>query len=379
MLTNFTCAAARCDVQGHHSGASAASCLREDPGVVGAQLHDGCVDEKRVRHHTVQKALIRGFADRDRVCMRRRGRSDDALVSVDDATVARHFYSYREDGEWRDDLEVWIAAEVESPMAPLLSQVRNGVPPATREEKLVTRRYVALCALRTPAARRLIKAIDAQISPLIALDEAVARGAISTEGMSDGEFGYWLRVAGEAYRDAVDRDISEGERQKSLLRTILRELDPLADRMADYHWTVRTGRNPFHPLLLGDRGVLVPQPGKGFMGLIPDGQSVFLPLSSDAVLVGSRRPAGTRLTAHAAAKINDLTLRTAESAVFTHPDRGWPTGFQFGPEAPALARGRISRSVAGPHPLVPERDTDPSDLVDLFARLGLDQKHPGRS
>lgn len=65
--------------------------------------------------------------------------------------------------------------------------------------------------------------IDAQIAPLIALDEALTRTGISAEHMSDIEFHRWLRVAGDAYRAAADKYIPEEERRKSLLRTIIRE------------------------------------------------------------------------------------------------------------------------------------------------------------
>lgn len=106
------------------------------------------------RHHTVQAAYLRGFAEKNRL---RRSPlvGSPATVSVSKATVVQNFYSTVDpDGSLDDSYERYLGAEFEGPfsraLVDLLSERPGSVPDHIRSP---IARWVALQLLRTPTFR----------------------------------------------------------------------------------------------------------------------------------------------------------------------------------------------------------------------------------
>jgi hypothetical protein len=125
--------------------------------------------------------------------------------------------------------------------------------------------------------------------------------------------------------------------------------------LSTYAWSVARTEEP--ALLIGDAPVLaLDGRTRGWHGLVPKGAAVFLPLSSQAVLVGEPHVfKGSSCPSGIAAAVKTLTVREAYQYVFRHPEMVWPVELCLGTQPPSLPRPSLTvrRSDPGQAPTFP--------------------------
>ncbi|WP_158068436.1 DUF4238 domain-containing protein [Serinicoccus sp. CNJ-927] len=280
----------------------------------------------RKAHHTVPRALLRGFADGDKVLCRRRGKRDFEQ-SVDRASVVRHFYSVLDDaGDRNDDVEVWLSQEIEDPFHALLPSLAAGEQPPAGSGQVIAR-YVAALAVRSAEA----EAMQRDVTPALGGSSVLARwAAMNDVKVADLPEGRSLDLRDQAER--LFHDYFGEPSKASLLRVALWVYDQAACRLKHYEWAVVTVDED---LVLADAPVVaIAHQGLGWKGLVPHGCSIFLPLAPRLLLVGTSplfvQPRYGVTTPPRV--INLLAVRDAHSTVFRHPRTPWPHDLSLAPE-----------------------------------------------
>lgn len=310
--------------------------------------------------------------------MHRRG-PDDSVTSymapVNDATVVNHFYSFQEDsGEWNPGVEQWIEAWGEGPMSPLLKKMRaTGVAPRGGQDRATFARYVALCLVRTPRRRAMVRAFQRQVAPATIAEEVERLAGVPWHQMTPAQHRRWAPVAVRTHTATRRWWADHGTGRREDLRIMITVAHSLQECLQDYHWVVARGSSPRHRLVLGDSIVAVPQPKGRFRGLLPPQAPVFLPLSPDQVLIGTfGRPHPARVTAHRLAQINRISCQQAQDLVITRPGDDWPAGLRFSGDTPSPPNLTDLPSRLPP----PEPEQTSPQLLELFHRLGLSDTPP---
>jgi len=117
------------------------------------------------RHHTVPQFYLRGFTDGDRLATVRLPGEQRFVQSVNDASVAKNFYSVEGHEDGADVLEKALS-EVEGATAKVLKRIEQGAWPLTTEERMTLGYFIALQATRVPVQRRTMDHVARQMMRL---------------------------------------------------------------------------------------------------------------------------------------------------------------------------------------------------------------------
>lgn len=268
--------------------------------------------------------------------------------------MVSQFYSnpVPEPGEDGQEVEKFLADNVEGPAAAVLQAVRAGRWPLAQDEETVLIRLLAHQLARSQAFRKLGKHVEDHLLPLIT-------GLEITKHMDEG----------------TDQLLSPGERKRIMERVrrnppaIEKLLDPRRDlrqqlRMADRteqtlaNWQMILLRANRPLLLLADSGVVVRRPGGSFSPyppVLPDDAEVLAPLAPHLLLILTQRPDrhdDRQLTPKKAGKVNRGALALCHDAVYRQPGHRWPKGATLLSEPPSLLSPSITISPAA------EEDTE---------------------
>lgn len=324
---------------------------------------------RRKRHHTVTRALLAGFAEDGRVIGRRRRiGSGEFLLSISDATVESDFYASKTQ-ETDDTVEDWLGTAVEAEFAALLPGFRDGMQPSTLMGNSVAR-FVAVSVLRTRTARSYMGQIDRPIAGTIVLSMLASVHDWSIAEMSADQVSRLRHLCQQIWESSPSRL----ETLASQLRSMIRESNRIENRLRSYAWAVLTA--PESSLLIGDAPVVaLGDQNQGWKGMIPDGTTVFLPLSPRAVLMGSPEPCKRLLMTEELVKIvNGFTMREAYDVVMRHPATPWPPGLALGESSPRLPEPSftVRRSDPNKAPTYPctYRAINDAPMVALLKNLG---------
>lgn len=294
---------------------------------------------RRKRHHTVTLALLHGFSKRKQVVTRPRSKPE-FTQSVTNATVVADFYSFDNKGAPDDAVEDWLTTVVEDGFThELLPEMRDGRQPTAQEYPAIAR-FLAAAATRTRTARSYMDQIDHHTAGTTVLATIAPQLGWDLTEMSTREVARLRDHCQKAWLSLPPRT----DHAASRLRTVVRQSRSIEGRLLKYAWSVAMSDEP--SLLIGDAPVLALDGNpSGWRGLVPDGATVFMPLSPHAVLVGephvfSASASVTKLFA----TVNALTAREAFADVFRHPAMTWPAAVRLGSNPPLLPTPSISFS-----------------------------------
>lgn len=292
------------------------------------------------RQHTVAQMLLQGFADeRGHLIESQRG-GREHRTNVKNASVISNFYTTRlENGHASTVVEDWLADEVEGPAVGPIVAARHGRPIEAHHVEALAK-FVISSLLRTRTVQDQLIQIGDTVGPLLLLQRATAATDESHRLKDPQQREQLLRIAESAY----ERIRPTTNNPNAQLRVILRKIDELTPRLVQWRWDVHTGGSA--SLILGDAPVsaLGRDDREGWNGIIPDGTALVLPVSPNALIVGTApsasaltRSAGVApLTPELVNAANHLTVSGASRSVFRHPGTRFPYGIEFGPNAPAL-------------------------------------------
>jgi hypothetical protein len=135
----------------------------------------------------------------------------------------------------------------------------------------------------------------------------------------------------------------------SLLRTFLREFVKTKETMTAWRWSVAVSPEPL--LIISDAPVATLNLEPGWHGILPPGSPACMPLSPRHLLVGEPNPLGphlTVLTTELARMVNERVTAEAHNAIYTTPERPWPSYLHLGPTPPTLPPANITWSDGDP-------------------------------
>jgi len=291
---------------------------------------------RRKRHHTVTRMLLEGFSERGHVTTHvREGR--EFGQSIHNATVVADFYSFDNTDGPDDAVEGWLADVVEGDFHGLLPALRRGEQPTSDTQPAIAR-FVATAVVRTRTARSYLDQIEHHtIGSTVLMKVAPSLGWKLGE-MSTAEVRHLRDMCQRAYESLPRRP----DHAASNLRVVVRESRRIEGALLQYVWSVATTSEV--AFLLGDAPVLaLSGHASGWHGLVPNGATVFLPLSPQAVLLGQPHVFGRSFSAdRLVTTVNALTVREAYEAVFRHPWMPWPSGVLLGPHPPRLPEPSLS-------------------------------------
>lgn len=315
---------------------------------------------RRKRHHTVSKALLKGFANHHgQVTMWRRDGASHRQA-IGDASVVTDFYAFDNDDQLDDAVEQWLGDATETEFAKLLPDLRNGAQPQAVSRDCIAH-YVATAVTRTRTARSYMDQIDHQLQGIMVMMALARRQGWKLTALSRSE---QLSLRARC-SDAWDALGPVHGRDASLLRTLVRHSQQARDDLARYSWSVSTSPHPV--FLIGDAPVVtISGQASGWRGLLPKGCVVCLPLSPTSVLVG--QPSAfhrSDAVGDLPSVLNQRTSQEAYHAVFSHPDMPWPADLPYLRSAPPrLPEPTISmsRSQEGVRPTFPAEYPEITDL-----------------
>lgn len=303
--------------------------------------------------------------------LRRRRDGREKPAPIRSATVVRDFYSFVDiNGKPNDEIESWMAKEVEGPAMTALRAVRDGVSPK-RESIIVLARFMAISLLRTRTVRSYSAQVDAHTRPLFILTHALRRSGLNFSQVGEDAFLRAWRAAVE-----VSRSMSMDEEwdQRSVLRTMLRKVDEFSTILVDWNWSVEESLTD--QLLTGDSPVatLTAEEVEGWAGLLPSGSSVALPVSPRRLLLASPNPlfGGGTMSDELVRRVNREIVRHAYEAVYRHPATDWPSHIRLSPARPELPSPQITLQEAreGVSPTFPFTYPTPVDSqIDRLLEL----------
>ena len=318
------------------------------------------------------KGYLAGFADDQKMVMRRRRDGREKRASIKSATVVRDFYSFvGVDGHPNDEIETWMASEVEGPAMEALVAARSGAPPRGRAIETLAR-FVAISLLRTRTVRSYAAQADAHTRPLLVLTHALGRtGQRLTDLSPDALDRAWAAAVEVANKMSFDATFVE----QSPLRTMLRKADEFSSTLRDWNWSLEQAAEG--GLLTGDSPVatLANPDSKGWAGLLPPHSSVAMPVSPYYLLLASPNPLiGTNAPSSGLTeRVNGEIVRHAFDAVYRHPSTTWPKNLTLSSQRPTLPPPTITlrNSEPGSTPTFPATYPTPTDteiarLLDLL-------------
>lgn len=312
---------------------------------------------RQKRHHTVTHALLKGFSEREQVLTRDR-KGMEFRQSTKNATVVADFYSFENDGSQDDAVEEWLAIEVENEFTKLLPGLREGEHP-TVEMRPVIARFLATAVVRTRTARSYMDQIDQHTAGSIILHKLAEDLGWDLAKMTTPEIENLRSMCQQEWNLLPpSTDYRAGN-----LRTVVRESKRIEEELLTYVWSVARSQEP--TFLIGDAPVLaLDGQSRGWHGIVPKGATVFMPLSSRAVLVGEPHVFKRSFSANGLVEaVNTLTVREAYKQVFRHPVMPWPFGLRLSTQAPTLPTPsfKVARSDPGKPPTFPYTYPDMQD------------------
>jgi hypothetical protein len=326
------------------------------------------------RHHQVPVFYLRRFATDDRLVVRTRG-GKCGTAGLRDAAVQEHFYSYLEgDGTRANDVEVFLAEDIDSPSAPIFDRLVKGN--STPGDWTTLTRFMAFQVARSPRFRDLEHKIAASVGPIMFGMEVLSR-TFGPEGSEE-----WneqsARGVFELARAHPPPPYTAKPDSNSSVRVMLRQAEQLIHDFSSLEWAIARAEAP--AFITSDNPVGIFRPigdPAAFHGVGPDDTSeVRFPLDPRHLLVGTKYSLGfERFEAsdEMVQTTNALLARTCNHAIFYTPGFDRVGDVRLAPEPPPLLPPRIEvkydRSVMRTETRFPDLD-DPR-LVDLVERTQL--------
>jgi hypothetical protein len=282
--------------------------------------------------HTVQRALLIGFAGKDKRLRCRNRRSHDWSLPVKTASTEKFFYTFDdEDGTRRFDIDDAMRERVETPFPKLRTAVQTGALTAGLRDEFNL--YVAFSLMRTRTVRDFMLQADAFAGPYARRTEMAFAYNRNVSRMSPGEANALNQVALALMRA---RPQSERDKRIRQLRTFLDLTDKAFKSLSVLKWKHHTFDSPV--LLTSDAGVGVLRKDSGFGGVFPHRGIAVLPLSPTSLAVAATNkqhkelPDGDVL----ATLSNQALADVAHQQTYRHPDMPWPELIRFDEEPPKL-------------------------------------------
>ncbi|MBU2694990.1 DUF4238 domain-containing protein [Pimelobacter sp. 30-1] len=299
--------------------------------------------------HVVPRAYLRGWADRDdHVAVLDRGATAPKRLSVSNSAVRSRFYNFADaDGAETDVVENWLDKHIEAPVGVTLKALRAGADIDDVDKSAVINFTVAQL-VRTPTVFAFMKHFDEHLGAVFTLMEAAREGGFDLLKLSDADRDRYLAIA----RDAWAAHRADSDARASKLRTMVRKLDEVSTLVTSWHWSVLTSSEP--TLISGDSPVATLNPsGYHWSGLIPEGSSLWMPLSPTVLLVADPvKPLGratSGLSPDLAVFVTSALARQADRALFNAPGLPWPAGLAFPVQKPTLPQPSVTwRKSTGP-------------------------------
>lgn len=285
-------------------------------------------------HHVVPRSYLKGWADDAKhVAVLERGQAAARRLPVSHAAVRSSFYNFLEDtGGQSDAVEEWFGKHVESPMGPVLRQLRQGVAPREVDEPAI-RTFAVTQLVRTPTVFAYMAQLDTHLGPLLLFAEACKTAGVNPADLEAPARERLIVAAREAWEGTVT-----GDDRASHLRTMARQLDELAVRVESWHVTVLQSPRP--ALITSDAPVAtlnMREPGWG--GLLPSDSPLLMPLSpTQLLLLDPVRPLTSNrdLSVDLARVVNTRLAAQADRAIFNHPALSWPANVVLPAQRPGL-------------------------------------------
>jgi hypothetical protein len=295
------------------------------------------------RHHTVQRALLRGFADEDQFVVARKRDGSEKRRSARAATVVVGFYAYL-DEEGAPDLRVEkaLAGRLESTWPRLRDALRTRGS-VTGVDKTDLDRYVAFALARTRSVRFFMEQTNERFGFYIAREETARQYGINLRDMSPeaienfDRFVRGLLSLGKKF---------QGDPARDQLRTFVYAAARAQVRLSHLEWChVVTPED--RVAIISDAGVAVLRRKVGG-GLLPFAAPVVLPLGPHSLGVAALPQDIAELAASPdlVSRSNQALADSAFEECFRHPDTQWPAGVTFEGSPPrfrveiAESRGR---------------------------------------
>ncbi|WP_411078449.1 DUF4238 domain-containing protein [Streptomyces sp. cmx-10-25] len=300
------------------------------------------------RHHLLPKTWLEGFAQNGGLTGRRRATGLDFPITVIKATVVSQFYSnpMPEQGEDGQEVERFLADEIESPGGTALQAIRAGCWPLERDDESALIRLLAHQLARSQAFRKLGKHVEEHLLPLITASEiAKYMDERADQPLSPRDR---KRVIESIMRNPPALEGLLDPRRD--LRQQLRTADQLEQELANWQMVLLRADRPL--LLLADGGVVVKQADGAFSPyppVLPEDAELLAPLAPHLLLVLTQRPerhADRRLTPKKAGRANRGALALCHDAIYRHPGHSWPKGATLLAEPPSLRPPSITISLA---------------------------------
>jgi hypothetical protein len=291
--------------------------------------------------HVVPRAYLRGWADsEDHVAVLDRGSSVPHRFSVSNSAVRKRFYNFADaSGAESDLVENWLDKHIESPVGATLTALRAGAGLDDVDRTTVINFTVAQL-VRTPTMFSFMAHFDVHLGAMFTLVEAAKSGGFDLLELSDAERDRYLSIA----RDAWATQLDERDTRASKLRTMVRKLDEVSTQVTSWHWSILTSPSPV--LISGDSPVATLNPaGYHWAGLVPDGSSLWMPLSPTLLLAADPvKPLVQQavLTSDLAAFVTSALARQADRALFNAPGLSWPTELAFPGQKPTLPQPMVT-------------------------------------
>lgn len=315
--------------------------------------------------HVVPRSYLRGWADNeDHIAVLDRGETQPRRLSVSNSAVRRRFYNFRgDDDEESDAVEDWLAGSVEGPVAPALRHLRDGADVDDVDRDAVARFTIAQL-VRSPTLFSYMDQIDTHLGPLLLMSEAAKRSGTNLLDVGEDGRQRLLEAARTAWTQLPDQD-----QRASRLRTMSRAFDEHVRLTRNWTWSVLTSPEPC--LVSSDCPVVsLDARGVGWAGLIPNGSSLWMPISPTRLLVADPvKPlrSSRALNVELARTVNELLAKGADRALFNHPELPWPTGLVFPRQQPSLPEPQVRWSKSDGPPTFPA--TFPPVQSEALARL----------
>lgn len=303
-------------------------------------------------HHVVPRVYLRGWADVDgQVAVLDRGSSGPGRFSVSNSAVRKRFYNFADaHGAESDLVETWLDRHVESPVGPTLKALRAGAGIDDVDKNTVISFAVAQL-VRTPTVFAFMSQLDVHLGAMFTLIEAAKIGGFNLLELSDTNRARYFAAA----RDAWTAGLDQRDMRVSKLRTMVRKLDEISTQVTSWHWSILTSPAPV--LITADSPVATLNPtGHHWAGLIPDGSSLWMPLSPTLLLVGDPvKPLAqqTALTDELVTFVTSALARQADRALFNAPGADWPSGLVFPRQKPTLPEPTVTWGKATGPPTFP--------------------------
>lgn len=177
-----------------------------------------------------------------------------------------------------------------------------------------------------------MRQIDRGIAGSVLLQMVAPRLGWELTRMRPAEIEHLRRLCDEVWNEYP----SKPDHALTDLRVLVHQSHNIEQALNDYVWSVLRSSGP--EFLIGDTpAVVLDGQVSGWRGLLPDGATIFLPLSPSRVLIGEPHSFGRSFaTSELVATVNSLTVRASFDDVVRHPETPWPAALSLGPFPPSL-------------------------------------------